>query len=155
MKKILIVLAILPLLVLICFFILGFYSKTVKNNYGIIEDELRPCPESPNCVSSQDKKQTHYIEPIKVESVKSSIQILVNHFNKNPSYSLQQVSNNYLHVIFKSKIFGFRDDVEFFGDPKNNLLHVRSASRVGRSDLNANRKRVENLREVLEKQLTN
>ncbi|PZO25782.1 MAG: DUF1499 domain-containing protein, partial [Betaproteobacteria bacterium] len=45
--------------------------------------------------------------------------------------------------------FGFVDDVEFRIDQGSGLLHVRSASRVGYSDLDANRKRVEQIRVLL------
>jgi uncharacterized protein (DUF1499 family) len=41
---------------------------------------------------------------------------------------------------------GFVDDVEFFLDEGANVIHVRSASRLGQSDLGVNRKRVETIR---------
>jgi len=39
--------------------------------------------------------------------------------------------------------------VEFWFDPASNVIQVRSASRIGRSDMGVNRKRVEAVREVL------
>ena len=52
----------------------------------------------------------------------------------------------YWHIEFRSRIFQFVDDVEFLFDPANKLVHVRSASRLGRSDFGVNRKRVEKIR---------
>jgi uncharacterized protein (DUF1499 family) len=53
---------------------------------------------------------------------------------------------NYLWATFTSRIFRFVDDVEFRLVGAENVIHVRSASRVGYSDLGVNRKRVERLR---------
>jgi uncharacterized protein (DUF1499 family) len=57
---------------------------------------------------------------------------------------------NYLYAEFKSKLLGFVDDVEFTYDEKAGVLHVRSASRLGRKDFGVNRARVEALRSVIE-----
>lgn len=53
----------------------------------------------------------------------------------------------YLHAVFTSLIFRFRDDVEILVDDSAKVLQIRSASRVGHSDLGVNRKRVERLRD--------
>jgi uncharacterized protein (DUF1499 family) len=47
----------------------------------------------------------------------------------------------------------FVDDVEFLFDDTNKKIHVRSASRVGYSDMGVNRKRVEELRKLLNERL--
>jgi uncharacterized protein (DUF1499 family) len=54
---------------------------------------------------------------------------------------------DYLRVEYKSRIFGFVDDVEFWFDDENKRIHFRSASRKGYSDLGVNRKRMEGIRE--------
>jgi uncharacterized protein (DUF1499 family) len=53
----------------------------------------------------------------------------------------------YLHAEFRSPVFRFTDDVELLQEREEQLFHIRSASRVGYSDLGANRKRVERIRE--------
>ena len=55
-------------------------------------------------------------------------------------------SPHYLHVEFSSLLFRFVDDVEFFLDDMEKLIHIRSASRVGYSDLGVNRRRVDKIR---------
>ena len=54
--------------------------------------------------------------------------------------------DNYIHTTFKSRIFRFVDDIEFYFDDKEKLIHFKSASRVGRNDLGVNRKRMEEIR---------
>ena len=56
-----------------------------------------------------------------------------------------QLSNDRLAAVFRSGLFRFKDDVTFFVDTDDQELHFRSASRVGHSDLGANRKRMEGL----------
>jgi uncharacterized protein (DUF1499 family) len=55
-------------------------------------------------------------------------------------------TESYLHAEFTSLFFRFVDDVEFLVDDAAKVIHVRSASRLGRSDLGVNRKRVERIR---------
>jgi uncharacterized protein (DUF1499 family) len=56
----------------------------------------------------------------------------------------------YLHIEVASALFGFVDDVEFFVDDTEKKIHVRSASRLGYSDLGVNRRRVERIRQAWE-----
>jgi uncharacterized protein (DUF1499 family) len=55
----------------------------------------------------------------------------------------------YLHVECRSKIFRFVDDLEIYLMPAAGSLALRSASRIGRSDLGVNRQRLEDLRDAL------
>jgi len=59
-------------------------------------------------------------------------------------------TETYWHVEFRSNVFRFVDDVEFLFDREKKLIHVRSASRVGYSDLGVNRKRVEKIRSLFQ-----
>jgi uncharacterized protein (DUF1499 family) len=60
----------------------------------------------------------------------------------------------YLHVEFASAVFRFVDDVEFQMDEAQTLIHVRSAARVGYWDLGASRRRVEDVRRMMTKDIT-
>jgi uncharacterized protein (DUF1499 family) len=57
-----------------------------------------------------------------------------------------QVNSGYLYAQFTSRMLKFVDDVEFWSDPQAGVIHVRSASRLGRKDLGVNRARVEAIR---------
>lgn len=56
-----------------------------------------------------------------------------------------QSTDDYLYAEFRSAVFGFVDDVEFYFSPPG-TLQVRSASRTGYYDFGINRERVETLR---------
>ena len=58
-----------------------------------------------------------------------------------------QIGEDYAHFVFRTPLLGFADDLELRLDAGAGLIHVRSSSRVGRSDLGANERRVERLRE--------
>jgi uncharacterized protein (DUF1499 family) len=58
-------------------------------------------------------------------------------------------TDDYIHALSKSRIFKFVDDVEFYLPPNESVIHLRSASRVGESDLGVNRRRVEQIRLAL------
>jgi uncharacterized protein (DUF1499 family) len=64
-------------------------------------------------------------------------------------------TQNYLYVEFTSKVMGFVDDVEFLLDNNSQVVHVRSASRLGKSDLGVNRKRIETIRAKLDELKSN
>ena len=63
-----------------------------------------------------------------------------------PRTTVVRDEGNYLHAEFRSRLLGFVDDVEFTYDAQAGVLHVRSASRLGRRDFGVNRARVEALR---------
>ncbi|HLO88220.1 MAG TPA: DUF1499 domain-containing protein, partial [Nostocaceae cyanobacterium] len=56
--------------------------------------------------------------------------------------------SDYLHVDFKSALMGFVDDVEFYLDRNNNLIHLHSASRLGYSNLGVNRQQITTIRHL-------
>ena len=51
-------------------------------------------------------------------------------------------TDEYIHVEFRSRLFGFVDDVEFLFDDQEAVIHFCSASRSGYSDMGVNRKRM-------------
>ena len=127
------------------FFKLGNQSQTMSPQLGVLDGRLRECPGSPNCVVSYPTDEQHYIEPVK--GGETELKKIVAFLEKEPGFTVVSSSDTYLYVTFTSKIFGFVDDTEFL--LVDDLIHVRSASRVGKSDLNANRKRVEGLRALI------
>ena len=63
--------------------------------------------------------------------------------------NIVDAGKNYLYAEFTSTIMGYVDDVEFLYDAASSVTHVRSASRLGYSDMGANRKRIEAIRNAL------
>ena len=115
-------------------------------------DKLSPCPDSPNCVSSQSSDKAHFIEPLHYTgNLADARQKLINVLENAKRVHLAKVDMNYIHAEFRSSIFRFVDDVEFLFPPDKNIIHVRSASRKGYYGFGANRRRVEQIRSTLEK----
>ncbi|MDX2232516.1 MAG: DUF1499 domain-containing protein [Leptolyngbyaceae cyanobacterium bins.349] len=113
-------------------------------NLGVNGGFLAPCPTSPNCVSSQSLDQEHQIAPFTyTDSALEAMQRLKTIITGLPRTQIVQATDTYLYAEFTSKLMGFVDDVEFYLDPEAQVIQVRSASRLGESDLGVNRQRIE------------
>jgi uncharacterized protein (DUF1499 family) len=113
--------------------------------------KLSPCPDSPNCVSSQSADKAHFIDPLPYDgSLAKARQRLINILRSTKRVRLVKVETDFIHAEFRSFIFGFVDDVAFTFPSEENIIHVRSASRTGYYDFGANRRRVERLRSAFE-----
>jgi uncharacterized protein (DUF1499 family) len=116
-------------------------------NLGVKDGRLARCKRSPNCVCSQadpvDKE--HYIAPI---AFAGSMEELRKAISELSLATIITVEGSYLYAEFRTPFLGFVDDVEFLKE--GDLLHVRSASRLGRRDFKANRRRVEQLRALIQ-----
>jgi len=115
---------------------------------GMTNGQFRPCPNTPNCVSTQVAKtdKLHYMEPLTFTgSARDAIAKAAQIISQQKRARIVQQTADYLHAEFRIAFFGFIDDVEIFADEHAHLLHFRSASRVGRSDLGVNRRRMRRL----------
>ena len=112
---------------------------------------LAPCPKTPNCVSSlEEKNGGHYIEPIHFSGDSAAAQVnLIAIIDSLRRAQVVAVQTGYIHAEFTSAILRFVDDVEFYFDERQKVIQVRSASRVGYSDLGVNRRRVETIRKLM------
>jgi uncharacterized protein (DUF1499 family) len=131
---------------------------TEELELGVEAGALTPCPESPNCVSTQadSSDATHRVEPIPLDSdgqssedVRATIDRAAAWVENREDGELVEQKNNYLRAVFTSDVFGFKDDVEVYVSQADALIHFRSASRVGYGDMGANRKRYEAFREAI------
>ena len=108
---------------------------------------LAPCPDTPNCVSSQAKNARHRIDPILFPGDSASAwSRLRKVIAEMKGARITEEATEYLHAEFRSAWFGFVDDVEFRMDEAAGKIDVRSASRTGYSDFGVNRRRVEEIR---------
>jgi uncharacterized protein (DUF1499 family) len=126
------------------------------NNCSVVKAEksyqFTPCPDSPNCVSTQSTDKAHYIEPLRYYgSLADARQKLINILENTKRVRLVKVETNYIHAEFRSPIFRFVDDVEFLFPSEERIIHVKSASQSGYYDFGVNRRRVERLRSAFEK----
>jgi uncharacterized protein (DUF1499 family) len=129
-------------------------AGTRPTNLGIHDGKLAACPATPNCVNSQTPASDveHAIAPIefggKASATMENLKLVLK--NTPRTNIITESSNNYLYAEFTSKLMGFVDDVEFYIDDSSKTIQVRSASRLGESDLGVNRQRIEEIRTKLQ-----
>jgi uncharacterized protein (DUF1499 family) len=127
------------------------FSGTRPANLGLQNSKLAACPSTPNCVNSQTADQSHAIVPLRYTSnPEKAFATLKQVIQAQPRTKIVAETENYLYAEFTSKLMGFVDDVEFYLDKPAGVIEVRSASRLGESDLGVNRQRVESIRMALQ-----
>ena len=127
-------------------------TGTRPTDLGPVEGRLRPCPPSPNAVCSDDPDESRRATPLlivpgtePVAAWSAALEAVATW----PRTEIVTATDEYAHVECQSAIFGFVDDLELHLRPGEGMIAVRSASRLGHSDLGANRRRVERLRAAL------
>lgn len=122
-------------------------------NLGVRNGRLAHCKPTPNCVSSQADPcdAVHYVAPIPYRgSALEAMAVVRRAVESMPRARVVRYEPDYLYAEFRSKLFGFVDDVEFWYDARAAVIQLRSASRIGRGDLGVNRRRIEAIRSRVE-----
>ena len=118
---------------------------------------FQPCPATPNCVSTRapaDDRQ-HRAEPIAFTGdADAALAAVLEVLADAKRTEVRERDDRYAHAVATSAVFRFKDDVEFEVDDAAKVIHYRSASRVGQSDLGANRKRMQELSALIEARLS-
>jgi uncharacterized protein (DUF1499 family) len=129
---------------------MGCSGKTPAT-LGVKDGMLAPCPSSPNCVSTRSEDPRHAIAPLSFSGNAAEARgRLLGVLASTKRCKVVIADDTYIHAEFTSALFRFVDDVEFQIDPEARLIHFRSASRLGHSDLGVNRRRMEALRAAFE-----
>ena len=137
--------------IIICliFILLTSCAGTKPDSIGQFVD----CPDKPNCVSTKSDVTSHKVSPL---TYKSSLQEAKNKLIKIvkmlPRSKIINNNESFLHVEFTSQVFRFVDDLEFYFNEAG-IIHFRSSSRIGHSDMGVNRDRVEEIRLLFKKDL--
>jgi uncharacterized protein (DUF1499 family) len=137
----------------------GLFSGRRPDGLGVRDGRLAPCPTSPNCVSSQMPADDveHHVEALAFPDAakgdpRAAWAMLERAVRGLERTTIVDLRDDYLHAEVASALMGFIDDLECLLDAASGKIQVRSASRVGYSDLGVNRKRVESLRAALARQ---
>jgi len=149
MKTVLFSLGALALLGLVVYITLAIMSQKAPDTLGLKGGKLAPCPESPNCVCSeqvQPSDKEHFIQAIQADkALWAKFKAII----QEQGAEIITDDDNYVHATFSTPVFHYVDDVELRFDEAEGLIHIRSASRMGRSDFGVNRKRAEKLKQAL------
>jgi len=112
------------------------------SNHGLSNEKLRSCTDKPNCVCSEDYPNQNY-QPIDIGTMPSGeAWAVLKKVVTSTGGNIKQDDGHYMWAIYVTPLMRFVDDVELRLDENNRLIHIRSASRVGRGDMGANRQRV-------------
>ena len=125
-------------------------TGTRPTNLGVTDGRLAACPSSPNAVSSDASDDGHRIDALRLaEDPGEAFAAARETVASWPRTTLVAESDGYLHAECQSRLMGYVDDLELHLRADEGVIAVRSASRLGYSDLGANRSRVESLRSAL------
>jgi uncharacterized protein (DUF1499 family) len=120
---------------------------------GVHAGALRPCPSTPNCVSSDAGDPPHHVAAFHLAvPAADAWSATVRAVEAMPRTAVLTRTDEFLHAECTSRIFRFVDDLELQLRSAEGVIAVRSASRLGRGDMGVNRRRVESLRAALAEQ---
>ena len=116
---------------------------------------LTPCPDSPNCVSSLAARPGRRVAPLSFEGDgQGAMQRLLVLLKGMPRSRIAEVKGDLIRAEFHTRVFRFKDDVTFWLDEPNKVIHLRSASRSGYYDFGVNRKRAQAIGRLWRKEET-
>lgn len=131
----------------------GLFTGTPPADLGLHGTQLSSCPPSPNCVSTAAANDDgeHYIAPLEYTAAQDAVrEQLVAILKNQPRTAIVEQTDDYILVEFTSRLMGFVDDAEFYFLPDDHTIAMRSAARLGESDLGVNRRRLEQFRLALQ-----
>ena len=125
----------------------AFRYPTFRDGYGelIAKSVLAPCPASPTCVSSRAADARHRVQPLHFTGSAGEARNAIEDAVGALGGRTVAADDEYVRAEFRSRVFGFVDDVEWVIDAIEERIDYRAASRVGFSDLGANRRRMHKL----------
>jgi uncharacterized protein (DUF1499 family) len=137
---------------------LGLLKGTPPTDLGVHDGRLKPPSKTPNSVSSQaslypDHPQRRYadIGPLPVTGEPgATLDRVASIVEAMDGAKIAKKEPGYLYAQFTTRLMKYVDDAEFWFDPAAGVIQVRSASRLGSSDLGVNRKRIEFIRQKLQ-----
>ena len=140
----------------------GLLAGTPPDDLGVRDGRLKAPATTPNSVSSQaalwpahPMQQQAQVAPLPLQgSPGEALTRLRLAVQAMPGSTVVLQRADYLYVRFTTRWLGFVDDAEFWVDPAQQVIQVRSASRLGASDLGVNRARIEQLRAALASRTT-
>jgi uncharacterized protein (DUF1499 family) len=136
---------------LMTIFMVSSGSGAGVEGLGATENKLAPCPNSPNCVSTQSEAKRHAMEPLPyLQTREASRERILSILKDMRRMEIVTLTESTIHVEFRTALWKFVDDVEFLFDDRTRAVHFRSASRVGYYDFGLNRRR---MKEISEKYL--
>jgi uncharacterized protein (DUF1499 family) len=135
----------------------GWLSGRAPSDLGVRSGRLKAPAATPNSISSQADLHAGSgalvdyarIAPIAATDTAATMQRLRAVIERMPGARIVEARPDYLYAQFTTRWLKFVDDAEFWASPAEGVIHVRSASRLGRKDFGVNRARIERIRAEL------
>ncbi len=136
---------------------LGWWQGRPPIDLGVKDGRLKAPSKAPNSVSSQallhpghPMQQAAMIAPLPwTGDAAATLARLRRVVEAMPGAQVVDQRPDYLYARFRTRLMGYVDDAEFWADPAEGVIQVRSASRLGRKDFDVNRQRIEAIRVAL------
>lgn len=126
----------------------------MPENLGVNQNRLAPCPDTPNCVSSYASDPEHTIDPLTYASNQAAaMDALEQTLRDLPRSQIVTREEGYMHAVLRSRMMGFFDDLEFYVSEPG-VIQMRAAARLGQSDMGANRRYIETIRQGVQARLS-
>jgi len=133
----------------LAYIVMAVLSQKQPDDLGLQNGMLKACPDSPNCVCSESHSKDDAQHFIKAIAGNDKIWARFKQVIIEQGGHIKTEKGDYMHITFSTSVFHYVDDVEARFDRGEGLIHIRSASRIGRSDFGVNRKRMQRIKKAL------
>ncbi len=141
--------AVIAIVILAVVAVMVYQNLTPPSQLGLHKGRLADLASTPNGVSSMAEDSDKNVAPLNFKADLKTTQLAaLGALAHMPNNQIIERNENYVHAVFFSPRMGFRDDVELYFDQQHQLLHYRSQSRVGYSDMGVNRQRYQRFAEL-------
>lgn len=109
---------------------------------GIEEQLLSPCSNKPNCVSSEHNNLNRKMLPVSYDglTLKQAKDCLFEVLQSMPRIDIKQDEGQFIRVEYRTMVFEFFHDAEFYFNEKDRKLQFRSSTRIGFADFGSNKR---------------
>jgi uncharacterized protein (DUF1499 family) len=116
---------------------------------GVQDGRFAEIPESPNCVSTQTAQTDKLVEPIAfIGTLEESKEAFKNAITAYGGIKIVEETEDYIYAVATTSLMQYKDDIEIYFDQENEVIHYRSASRTGYSDMGLNKNRYDELKKL-------
>ena len=144
-------LLIIPILITAIALFMVVKNVKMPSGLGVKDGKLADLPKSPNAVSSFTEDPKKRVEPLQFKtSLSDAKERIKKALLAYGDIEIKSETDNYIYAVSSTSMMRYHDDLEFLFDEKNGVVHFRSASRVGYSDMGMNRKRYDRLAQLFD-----
>ena len=105
---------------------------------------LPECGLLPNCINTESGRGAQASEPLRANDAQwRKLKVWI---AQQEDWEITVDDGHFIQAVVKTPVMEFRDDVQLLFLPDDQLIQVRSSSRLGLSDMGTNARRVEILR---------